>query len=105
MSDKIQRDIYPTAEEARAIIEHGDVQLCLNSTRNPNLEAVQALVDLVTQGGYGPVLSAVSGFVLGRAIGKREERARKQWRYRLEGGQEHERVHHPYAGVRRRART
>ena len=59
---------YPTAEEARAIIENGNVLLCLNSIDNPNLEAAQVLIGKVKQGRYDPFFAAVTGFILGRAI-------------------------------------
>lgn len=68
---------YPTAEEARAIIENGDVLLCCNVSDNPNLEATQVLIDRVRRDRYDPFFVAITGFILGRAIGKREERARR----------------------------
>lgn len=67
---------YFTAEEARAIMNHGRALLCSVWADNPNLEAAQALAAYVRR--LDPRSAAAYGFHLGRATGIREERQRRR---------------------------
>ena len=68
---------YPTAEETRAILEHNGIYLCTGFDDNPNVEAAKVLDAYIRERQYSPTMAAVCGFLIGRAIGKREERQRR----------------------------
>lgn len=67
---------YFTKEEATRIIRNSGLSLCCTFDDNPNLQAAQALHEAVLELGNQPIYVASLGFVLGRATGIREERAR-----------------------------
>ena len=72
---------YFTAKEARAIMDHSDITLCINWDINPALAEAQALHEKIKTDRCcrdEPFLAAVCGFVLGRATGIREERQRRK---------------------------
>lgn len=69
---------YFSAQQARLIIYKSPLDLCVNSATNPNREAFSALLDLARERADCPLMAAVSGFLLGRAIGIREERSRRK---------------------------
>ena len=69
---------YFTAEEARGIINHGDISLCTGGDLNPAKEAAQVLFDTAERRHDSPWTAAVCGFVLGRATGIREDRQRRK---------------------------
>ncbi len=69
---------YFSAQQARIIIYRSPVDLCINSATNPNREALSVLLDLTRERADSPLLAAVSGFILGRATGIREERSRRK---------------------------
>lgn len=69
---------YPTAEETMAILEHNGIYLCTGFSDNPNVEAARVLIAYIRERQYSPGMAAVCGFLIGRAIGKREERQRRR---------------------------
>ena len=70
---------YFTAKEASTIISKtASAELCANDPSNPNAEAMQALYDAVLELDNQPMIAAILGFALGRAVGTREERARRK---------------------------
>ena len=68
---------YFSAEEAWAIIRESSPWICAIDDDNPNIEAARALLDFTKNRSRCPFFCAVVGFVLGRATGIREERARR----------------------------
>lgn len=68
---------YPTAEETIAILENNCCYLCTGFSDNPNAEAAKELYAYISKKQYSPEMAAVCGFLIGRAIGKREERQRR----------------------------
>ena len=68
---------YPTAEETIAILEHNCCYLCTSFSDNPNVEAAKALYTYIRERQYNPTMATICGFLLGRAVGKREERQRR----------------------------
>ena len=69
---------YFSAEEAWAIIRESNPWICAIDDDNPNIEAARALLDFTKNRSRCPFFCAVVGFVLGRATGIREERARRK---------------------------
>jgi len=69
---------YFTKEETERIISNATLGLCFNSSDNPNVEAMEALYQAVREHAGEPVFASALGFVLGRATGIREERARRK---------------------------
>lgn len=72
---------YFTAEEAKAIMEYGDITLCTNWDMNPARAEARALSEKIETGRHCQddlFRAAVCGFVLGRATGIREERQRRK---------------------------
>ena len=69
---------YFSAEEAWAIIRESSPWICAIDDDNPNIEAARALLDFTKNRSRCPFFCAVVGFVLGRATGIREERARRR---------------------------
>lgn len=71
---------YFTAKEANAIIAKSSMALCGLYDGNPNLAAMKELANSAARiefrGGF--YWAACMGFVLGRATGIREERARRK---------------------------
>lgn len=68
---------YPTAEETRAILDHNDAYICMGFDDNPNVEAARELSAYIREKKYCLEMAAICGFLLGRAVGKREERQRR----------------------------
>lgn len=66
---------YFTATEAINIIRYSQVGLCTGFADNPNREAFAATLE--ESRGKGEFVSLMNGFLLGFAIGKRAERARR----------------------------
>ena len=71
---------YFTEEEARLIMRNNDMGLCTLFENNPNREAMGALADQIRRSKFQGdcYWMACIGFVLGRATGIREERARRK---------------------------
>ena len=69
---------YFSTEEAWAIIRESSPWICAIDDDNPNIEAARALLDFTKNRSRCPFFCAVVGFVLGRATGIREERARRR---------------------------
>lgn len=69
---------YFSTEEAWAIIRESGLWICAIDDDNPNIEAARALLDFTKNRSREPFFCAVAGFVLGRATGIREERARRK---------------------------
>lgn len=69
---------YFSAEEAWAIIRESNPWICAIDDDNPNIEAARVLADFAKNRSREPFYCAVAGFVLGRATGIREERARRK---------------------------
>ena len=69
---------YFSTEEAWAIIRESSPWICAIDDDNPNIEAARALLDFTKNRSRCPFFCAVVGFVLGRATGIREERARRK---------------------------
>ena len=69
---------YFSAEEAWAIIRESSPWICAIDDDNPNIEAARALAEFTSTNSRCPFFRAVAGFVLGRATGIREERARRK---------------------------
>lgn len=68
---------YFSAEEAWAIVRGSDLWICAIDDDNPNIEAARVLADFAKNRSREPFYCAAVGFVLGRATGIREERARR----------------------------
>lgn len=70
---------YYTAEEAKRIMAHAKIKLCAIEPNNPNLAVARVLANLAKKNSGRDTFWAVwSGFMLGRATGIREERARRR---------------------------
>lgn len=71
---------YFTAKEANAIIEKSSLALCFLCDDNPNLAAMKELANSAALSEFrgDSYWMACMGFVLGRATGIREERARRK---------------------------
>ena len=71
---------YFTKEEARSVIRKGSISLLTADEDNPNREAVMALREEIEQSHFqdSALWMACLGFILGRATGIREERARRK---------------------------
>jgi len=70
---------YFTRDEAKRIINNTPMSLCFFSSRNPNLDAMRGLAEMTGNNPFRDAyFTACMGFILGRATGIREERARRR---------------------------
>ena len=70
---------YFTKDEAKRIINCQPIGLCFYNSSNPNVEAMVALAESIdSKPDASPFFAACTGFILGRATGVREERARRK---------------------------
>lgn len=69
---------YFSTEEAWTIMRKSSLWICAIDDDNPNIEAARALAEFTSTNSRCPFFCAVVGFVLGRATGIREERARRK---------------------------
>ena len=71
---------YFTKDEAKRIISNQPMGICFVTSNNPNAAAMRGLSEIIDTSIHkkDAYFMACTGFVLGRATGIREERARRR---------------------------